>query len=61
MDVVRKSIEAAGGALLPEQRVMPLAEGDAVIEVQGPADFASRMKEQPAVKAVYASSQMQAY
>lgn len=60
-EAVRACIESAGGMLLPQQHPTPLGQGEAVIEVEGPADFALRMKGQAAVKAIYPSSSMQSF
>lgn len=60
VDAARASIQSAAGTI-PEQRFTPLSKSEAVIEVEAPPHFCSRMKGRPGVKAVYPSSHMQAY
>ena len=53
-------LRSAGSRLEEDAAIIPM-EGDVVVEVEGPADFPSRVKEAPEVKAVHPSSDMTLY
>jgi hypothetical protein len=53
-------LRSAGSRLEENAAIIPM-EGDVVVEVEGPADFPSRVKEAPEVKAVHPSSDMTLY
>ena len=53
-------LRSAGSRLEQHTTIIPM-EGDVVVEVEGPADFPSRVKQAPEVKAVHPSSDMTLY
>jgi len=57
---LNEMLRSAGSRLEENAAIIPM-EGDVVVEVEGPADFPSRVKEAPEVKAVHPSSDMTLY
>ena len=54
-------LSSAGSKLDENEAMIPMAEGDVVVEVEGPADFPDRVKGAPEVLAVHPSSDLTLY
>jgi hypothetical protein len=57
---LRQILQSAGSSLAADAAMVPI-NGDVIVEVEGPADFPSKVRTAPEVKAVHPSSEMTLY
>jgi hypothetical protein len=58
---LRELLRPSGSTLVEDVPMVPMEDGDVVVEVEGPADLPQRIKAAPEVKAVHPSSEMVLY
>lgn len=58
---LREVLEPSGVTISDSVAMIPMDDGDVVVEVEGPADLPQRVKGTPGVKEVHPSSEMTLY
>ncbi len=58
---LREVLAPSGATVAEDAPMIPMDDGDVVIEVEGPADLPLKIKDAPEVKDVHPSSEMTLY